>query len=237
MRRWWIRRPESQRSTKSRSSITRPWRAATALEDRLPPAPSRRSQAPAGTRPSRGPGSRRPIATQCWHAHRRSPCAGRGGDTPVRTGALHDRDQLPRNLPASPGIQPLSPRGRGVGERGENRGLGARSPSPTSPPPPGGRGANPHSRSASSHAVPGKQPSAPRAASVSLALAARRSRIAHPPEPWARARRTMAVPPQGASRPARTQIRRHRSHLVRAVSGLWFRRHRRRSGDAAAMPG
>jgi len=40
---------------------------------------------------------------------------------------------LPTKLPAPTGIQPLSPRGRGVGERGENRGLGARplSPSPS----------------------------------------------------------------------------------------------------------
>jgi hypothetical protein len=48
---------------------------------------------------------------------------------------------LPRNLPATRGIQPLSPRGRGVGERGESRGLGARPLSPD-PSPAKGEGRN-----------------------------------------------------------------------------------------------
>jgi hypothetical protein len=63
----------------------------------------------------------------------------RGSGTPA--GSAARCVGLPRNLPAIQGLQPLSPRGRGVGERGDNRGLGARSPSPPAPPPPGGRGA------------------------------------------------------------------------------------------------
>ena len=74
-----------------------------------------------------------------------SPLAGEGlgerGLVGRGLGVAPSPQPLPRNLPAPQGVEPLSPCGRGVGERGEDRGLGARPLSP-GPSPARGEGRN-----------------------------------------------------------------------------------------------
>ena len=170
MRRWWIRRPESRRSTNPAAASPGPGgRQRSSRTACCPRLPGDHSHLPATDRrvalAADGP-SRHSAGTPT--AGRFAPASGRhppSEQEPFMT-ATDYPGASPRAREFSP--SPLAREGLGRGRRTE---VSALAPSPPAPPPQGGRGGIHARPPRMDPQVPGHQATAPRAASVAAARA------------------------------------------------------------------